>query len=374
MRKGPEHLINVAPMVSQWMRWEPNISRSDRVEAISECLYAYYPAEVKSAIIKMSHQPILTDRENMSNVRRWVDDSFDKVCSLLLSQEDSREMMIETINMQKGRNFRLDHMNSLPMSQSILRKQDGSLRKSSGISKLLTNGTNINAVLLTISKNSDYDAYEELKKNRSIKSYMTSQNLISYAGFAKQEVSKDFISYLVSGLRPSADPITFEMKLGEWLGVSIGGVALGAWKTIKPIYRKDFAKTAGHEILHAMFKRENTAREGDDVLVQKLVEDGADWYIALQQYREGGYVYLGLVDRTPAPLAEITELIEAGGRLQAAPVVELILRALPQERVLAYVTDTKQADRVFKIAKLPYLRDYVSERVLAKNLEVDLGL
>jgi hypothetical protein len=282
--------------------------------------------------------------------------------------------MIEIIRMQKGRTFRLDGMNHLPFKQSLLRKEDGSLRKSSDINKMLTNGTNINAVLLTVSKTSDFDAYEALKQVRSIKSYMDSESLVGYARSSKQEIPTEFVNFLLSGTRCTPGAVGSEMKLGEWLGAGIGSVPSGAWKTVEPIYSSEFAKIGGHEIIHAMLKREIKALPGDDQLVKKLVSDGADWYIGLKQYLVGGYVYLGLKDRVHAPTEELTDLVESGGKMQAAPVVGLILRALPQELVMSYATTPNLADKVFKIVQLPYLRDHVSERTLARTLEVDIGL
>ncbi|MDT8925452.1 hypothetical protein RBE51_21955 [Pseudomonas taiwanensis] len=373
-RKDATCLTGIASQVIEWMAWRADEPRQKAISEVAKQLYADQ-SELANVVIEQGFPGHVPDRHaRTTTLERWVDSAFDKVCALALAQEDTRERMIAIIHQQKGRCYRLDHLNPLPLNRSVMRFQDGSLRKVADLRKLLSNATNINAVLLNVARTGDIEAFQSLQGIRSIRRYMDAENMVRYARSANQEIPAAFMNFMLSGRGTDLQAEGTSMNFADWLGATIGAVPSGAWATVEPIYNADFARTGGHEIIQAMFRREQKAKEGDNQLMNRLIADGADWYIGLQQYLIGGYIYLGLRDRQPQPLAELSELVEAGAKQNAAPVAALILQALPQDLVLAYASNPRLADRVFKIAKLPYLFDLVSERILTGHLESDIGL
>ncbi|KQN62322.1 hypothetical protein [Pseudomonas sp. Leaf58] len=373
-RKDATCLTGIAPQVIEWMAWRADEPRQKVISEVAKQLYAGQ-SELANVVIEQEFPGHVPDKHaRTTTLERWVDSAFDKVCALALTQEDTRERMIAIIHQQKGRSYRLDHLNPLPLTQSVMRFQNGSLRKVADVRKLLNNGTNINAVLLNVARAGDIEAFKSLQGIRSIRRYMDAENMVRYARSANQDIPAAFMNFMLTGGDQDHPAAYSSMNFADWLGASIGAVPSGAWATVEPIYKAEFARNGGHEIIQAMFRREQKARDGDDQLMTRLIADGADWFIGLKQYLVGGYIYLGLKDRQPQPLAELAELIEAGAKQQAAPVAALILQALPQDLVLTYASNPRLADRVFKIIKLPYLLDHVSERVLTMHLESEIGL
>ena len=373
-RKDATCLKEIVPWVMQCMAWKTDAPRHEAVSEAAKQLYAGQ-TQLANALIEQEFPTYVQDKFARTKLlERWIDSAFDKVCALALTQEKTREQMIALIHQQKGRSYRLDHLNPLELTQNVMRRKDGSLRKVADVRKLLNNGTNINAVLLNVARTGDIEAFQSLQGIRSIRRYLDAENMVRYARSANQEIPAAFMNFMLAGSGTDLQAQGVSMNFADWLGASIGAVPSGAWATVKPIYQADFARTGGHEIIQAMFRREQKAKEGDGQLMNRLIADGADWYIGLQQYLIGGYIYLGLRDRQPQPLAELSELIEAGAKQNAAPVAALILQALPQDLVLAYASNPRLADRVFKIAKLPYLLDLISERILTNHLESEIGL
>lgn len=374
-RKTGADLAGLAPVVLDWMQWQPELNRSERINKIG---YALYEKRLLDRTLigfmrKSFSKPDMDVGRVCQQFKDWVGLSLDKVGAYLLSKEETRDATLDAILLQNNRNIRLREMDKLPFQSSLLRRQDGSLRNPAELSKLLNNSANVNAVVFTVSRTSDFEAFEALK-SRPIKRHLETEAVVAHAKSNHHDLSEAFMSYLVGGQGVGPDAAKSEMKLIDWLGAAIGAVPNGAWKVLQPVYRQDFAALAGHEVIQAMFRRETPSKPGDDHLVRQLIADGADWYIGFKQYLMGGHVYLAFKDREKAPLMELQELVESGARKGVAPVTKLILEALPVDLVLACAADKSKADRMFKISKLPYLRDHVSEKLLAANLEDDLNL
>lgn len=137
-----------------------------------------------------------------------------------------------------------------------MRFQNGSLRKVADVRKLLNNGTNINAVLLNVARAGDIEAFKSLQGIRSIRRYMDAENMVRYARSANQDIPAAFMNFMLTGGDQDHPAAYSSMNFADWLGASIGAVPSGAWATVEPIYKAEFARNGGHEIIQAMFRRE----------------------------------------------------------------------------------------------------------------------
>lgn len=173
---------------------------------------------------------------------------------------------------------------------------------------------------------------------------------------------------------------TFLASIHRWNGKYCDLSKPSVDELLETHYNPEFAKDAGHDLIFALLQRGGKPKAGENALIARLIADGADWYIALRQLLAGNYEYLRFSihmktkARQPDPVSEFAALVESGAPDGLGPIAGSIIKALGQDRVMAYAVNTDAADRVYQIVALPYLRELISPAMLASSLETDLGL
>lgn len=133
----------------------------------------------------------------------------------------------------------------------------------------------------------------------------------------------------------------------------------------------DFAKKAGHEVLRELMGRDS--KEAIWVM-QQLIRDGADWYLACEQKRTGGAAYFDLAHRDVDLIVELGKVMEGAKHHGWKSLGRALIEALGEQPFLTLAKDQKAANNLWKDWKLPFLVARVNERYREEVLATELGL
>lgn len=381
--------LAIAPLFLTWLEHHPESliyhPMNSPIPAVVDALYGKYSAVLDACaheywdhinkMILSVKAPTLTQIKKA--VWQHIEFTFPKAISLLLSDIQWRDRVIGVLQTTTHRMSYLAPLDTMPIEHSLMRRSDLTLFKPAEVSRLLDSQQNILSVLLSVAKTCDFEAFALLKKSKRIARHMDGKTLLEYASKHKQPLPNAFLQFLArpeAGADYPTQPAAQKLDIVRWTSMFIGALEQSVESLMQDMYCPESAKQAGHELIFALFKRGGALRRGDEELIQRLVKDGADWYLGLKQHQVGSFAYLGLRDRTPCPAQEFTELVDAGMAKAMGPMVGAIIDALGEDLVMAYATTTQKADRVYRIVPLPYLRNCISPKVLTKSLEADLGL
>lgn len=132
-----------------------------------------------------------------------------------------------------------------------------------------------------------------------------------------------------------------------------------------------FARAIGHELIVELGKRKDS---GAIRVIQKLIEDGADWFIGFEMMRLGRFAYYDLVDRKADFTSELSAVMHNAKRNDCKSLGFALIQALGEKPFIQLAFDQKSADSLWKEWRLPFLVERVSERYQAEILSADLGL
>ena len=132
-----------------------------------------------------------------------------------------------------------------------------------------------------------------------------------------------------------------------------------------------YARAIGHELIAELCMRND---KGAIRVMQKLIEDGADWFIGFEMKRLGRVAYYDLVGRQADFTAELDIVMQNAKRNDCKSLGFALIGALGEEpfRKLAY--DRAAADRLWTQWRLPFVVEQVSERYQAEILASEIGL
>lgn len=385
----PEAGRAIAPLFLTWLEHHPDSlvyhPINCPIPAVVDALYDKYATALDAWATEywdhINKQNVYVKPSTLAQRKKavWhqIQFTFPKAISLLLCDMQWRDRVIGVLQTTTHRMSYLAPLDTMPIEHSLMRRSDLTLFKTAEVSRLLDSQQNILSVLLSVAKTSDFEAFKLLQKSKRIARSMDGQTLLAYASRHDQQLPNDFLQFLANpegDVEILAQPVNEKPDIVRWTSMFVGALKQSVESLMQDMYCAVSARQAGHELLFAMFQRGGALRRGDEELIRRLVQDGADWYLGLKQHELGSFAYLGLRDRTPSPEQEFAELVDAGMMKAMGPMVGTIIEALGEDKVMAYATTTQKADRLYRITPLAYLRDSISPKLLTRSLEADLGI
>ncbi|KPC17490.1 hypothetical protein [Pseudomonas amygdali] len=291
--------------------------------------------------------------------------------ALLLGTEHHERVMAVAI---KGK-VRIDlfaRANASDYAQSFVRKVDGSLYTNAELKRLLRERLSIDALLLSVARHNDVEAYKQLIKIKPVAARASIKSIMEFASKHRVMVPNSFMG----GLRESENPAgTAGVDINDYVGAFKGSGTESLAGMLEDYYQPALTPLVGHELFHSLFARDvfRDSPENRDY-VAKLMRDGGDWYIGLKQCQEGSHAYLGLLTRKKDPKAELQALIGHGAKTANQPLVGEILKHIPVELIVEYADTPAKADQIYRIVRLECIKNKVSKKLHDKNFGADLGL
>jgi len=295
-----------------------------------------------------------------------------QACSaLLLGTEHHERVMAIAI---KGE-VRIDlfaRANGSAYAQSFVRKVDGSLYANAELKRLLRERLSIDALLLSVARHNDLEAYKQLIKIKPVAARASIKSIMEFASKHRVMVPNSFMG----SLRESDNPAgSAGIDINDYVGAFKGSGTESLAGMLEDFYQPALTPLVGHELFHSLFARDvfRDSPENRDY-VAKLMRDGGDWYIGLKQCQEGSHVYLGLLTRKKDPKAELQVLISHGAKTANQPLVSEMLKHIPVELIVEYADTSAKADQIYRIVRLECIKNQVSKKLHDKNFGADLGL
>lgn len=262
--------------------------------------------------------------------------------------------------------------NKQDYGQSLVRKCDGQLYANSELKRLLRERLSIDALLLSVAKHNDLEAYRQLIKIKPVSERACIQSIMQFARNHRVSVPNSFLSSIGGANKPiDASAVDVNDYVGAFKGSGPESLA----SMLADYYQPALTPLVGHELFHALFIKNSYWDSPENrEYVGALMRDGADWYIGLQQSQVGSHVYLGLLTRTKDPVAELEALVKHGLRTSNQALVGEILKHVPLKVIMAYADTEPKANQVYRIVRLECIKDRVSKKLHEKNFGADLGL
>lgn len=261
--------------------------------------------------------------------------------------------------------------NGSDYTQSFVRKADGSLYANSELRRLLRERLSIDALLLSVARHNDVEAYKQLIKIKPVAARASIKSIMEFASKHRVMVPSSF----VAGFPGAEKSAAFAgVDINDYVGAFKGCGRDSLASMLEYHYKPALTPLVGHELFHALFARAFTDSPEHRDYVAKLMRDEGDWYIGLKQHQEGSYVYLGLLARKKDPKAELQALISHGAKASNHPLVGEVLKHIPEELIIEYAATPAKADQIYRIVRLECIKNLVSKELHERNFGADLGL
>lgn len=299
----------------------------------------------------------------------YIEANYRRACAKLLgSQYHDRVMAMAAIG--KVRLAHFSDANQMAYKTSFVRKRDGSLFSNAELKRLLRERSSIDALLLSVAKTNDVEAYHQIIKAKPVAERASIQMIMETASSNRIAIPPEFLQ----AIAPKANSESID--LNNYVGSFKGAVQSETLKSLLiNLYDAAMTPLVGHELFHGLFSKPGYFDNPVNTeYVHRLVKDGADWYIGLKQAQEGSHAYLGLLARKKDPVTELGALVKFGGKKTHQALVARILESLPEDVVMAYADTQAKANQVYRIARLECIKNSVSKAIHEKNFRVDLGL
>ena len=307
----------------------------------------------------------------MGDPANYVERTIQSCTALLLGTKHHERVMAVAI---KGdvRTDLFSEANKAEYAQSFVRKSDGSLYANAELKRLLRERLSIDALLLSVARHNDVEAYKQLIKIKPVAARACIQSIMEFAGRHRVMVPNSFIRVISGPDRPlNASSIDINGYVGAFKGCGADSLA----SMLEDYYQPALTPLVGHELFHSLFGKNGFAdRPENRDYVARLMRDGADWYIGLKQSLEGSHVYLGLLTRQKNPQAELQALLRHGVRATNQALVGEVLKHISMDVIVEYASTEAKANEIYRIVRLECIKNKVSKKLHEKNFGADLGL
>ncbi len=222
---------------------------------------------------------------------------------------------------------------------AVLRDRDNAILSVDFFNKVKSK-SNLKWMLETIFKNDDHDVLSRLLEIPFYKKALTGIELKRMLSDVNVNPSTQSYSMLMTDTAGS----TLDNYLNVLLSMARQNDAAYAQQVYKPEYTRDY----GHVLLsYAMRQWHIESSPGMLAMVTKLVEDGADWYLAFKQASVSPSIYLDMLGRQIDPNAELKVMLNEWSNFPSLNrnknVLKAVVQALPSP-----VIDQAKADPEIK--------------------------
>jgi hypothetical protein len=120
------------------------------------------------------------------------------------------------------------------------------------------------------------------------------------------------------------------------------------------VYLPEYSKEYGHVLIDYVMRQWHiNSSPGQLKVVTKMVEDGADWYLAYKQASVSPSIYLDLVGREVKPLVELKEMLDTWDKTPTVKknlnVLGYVLSGLPDDLLEVAKNDPDNGRRVRRL-------------------------